>query len=102
MPEQYGERPPKTPGVTPPLRPKTGVPVGPARRAPTQPTIDSKRTRRSPMRGLPIMILFAAMVGAIVAARRAIASGDVASAIGPIVIVAIIAYSWWHGRSRRG
>jgi hypothetical protein len=49
---------------------------------------------------VPLLFILGAMIAAIVAARRAIATGDFAGAIGPLLVVGFIAFSWWR-RSRR-
>jgi hypothetical protein len=38
--------------------------------------------------------------GAISAAREAWRSGDFTEAIGPLLVLAIFALSWWRGRAR--
>ena len=115
MPEQYGDRPHRS---APPLRPTPKSPLGNAGRrthreaeprsvSPVAPTPSA--TPHSPAtptrhrefaRVIPLLIIFGAVVGALVASRDAIATGDWVAAIGPLLVIGIIAFNLWR-RSRR-
>lgn len=123
MPQRYGDRPSKPTRPAAVARPHPKAPFGkagsptrttastsagspatqpsPSIAVPSAPTprIQPPRRNREAVRGLPLLIILGAMVAAAVAARRAIASGDFAGAIGPVLVAVIIAFSWWQ-RSR--
>jgi hypothetical protein len=118
MPEQLGDRPsaPRTdatPSRTqpkPPFRnsasgtrlsaearePGASPPAGAAMRQPGQ-----EARGRSPLAtGVPLLIVLGALVGGVLAAREALASGDVVAAIVPLLIVGVVAFNLLR-RSRR-
>jgi len=129
MPEQLGDRPARRPQPATLARPRPKAPLGadgssirrppqelwgpqsrptapPGAAAPVPPQpaqpppLQSPGRGREISRGVPLLFILGAMIAAIVAARRAIATGDFAGAIGPLLVVGFIAFSWWR-RSRR-
>ena len=118
MPEQYGDRPNSrdakrhrttgSPTLTGPRvrTPTASVPATKLPRLETPPPARASvennplQATRKRLRFAPLLVMAGVAVGALVGARRAWLSGDYAAAIGPLLVVAIIAFSTWRGSRR--
>jgi hypothetical protein len=129
MPERHGDRPsPRNPKAHPAtgiptlggprprlprpsttregderLEPASAAPASPLR----PPSPASQQPRERPPHGLsdrarflPWFLVAIVAFGAITAAQRAWQSGDVTEAVGPLLVLAIFAFSWWGRRKR--
>jgi hypothetical protein len=130
MPEQYGDKlssrkpvappatgipklggpksrlpqPPTTPQGVERLKPPSAAPTSPPpplSPAPPQPLDRQSQGLSDRVRLLPWFLVAIVAFGAISAAQRAWRSGDYTEAIGPLLVLAIFAFSWW-GRRKRG